>query len=137
MDTYTWPEEMCIMKFENATKTKPCLYYLMSDREVTLNLLNKAIQNKTQCKVRMVGDRSQGKNFSNEHGPFAGRGYWEDVSLAIQARHGMISFHMNRRNLVRTSTAIIRELVEFRRVLEHSGGALPPFRECRNPWRNE
>jgi hypothetical protein len=69
MDTYTWPEEMCIMKFENATKTKPCLYYLMSDREVTLNLLNKAIQNKTQCKVRMVGDRSQGKNFSNEHGP--------------------------------------------------------------------
>ena len=78
----------------------------------------------------MVGNRSQGKSFSNEHGPFAGRGYWEDVSLAIQARHGMISFHMNRRNLVRTSTAIIRELVEFRRVLEHSGGALPPFREC-------
>ena len=101
MDTYTWPEEMCIMKFENATKTKPCLYCLMSDREVTLNLLNKAIQNKTHCKVRMVGDRSQGKSFSNEHGPFAGRGYWEDVSLAIQARHGMISFHVNRRNLVR------------------------------------
>jgi len=135
-DTYTWPEEMCIMKFENATtKTKPCLYYLMSDREVTLNLLNKAIQNKMHCKVRMVGKRSQGKSFSNEHGPFAGRGYWEDVSLAIQARHGMIAFHMNRRHLVRTSTAIIRELVEFRQVLEHSGEALPLFRECLNPWK--
>jgi len=110
----------------------------MSDREITLNLLNKAIQNKTHCKVSMVGDRSQGKYFSNEHGPFTGRGYWEDASLAIQARHWMISFHMNRQYLVRTSTAIIRELVEFRRVLKHSGGALPPFRECRNPWwRNE
>ena len=136
MDTYTWPEEMCIMKFENATtKTKPCLYYLMSDREVTLDLLKKAIQNKTHCKVRMVSDRSQGESFSNEHGPFAGRGYWEDVSLAIQARHGMIAFHMHKRHLVRTSTALVRELVEFRRVLEHSGGALPPFRECKNPWK--
>lgn len=136
MDAYTWPEELCLMKFQNATK-KPCLYYLMSDREKTLELLTDIIQNKTRCSVEKVSNRSLSNSFSVEHGPFSGKGYWEDVSMAIQARHGMIAFHMHRRDLVRTSTAIVREIIEFRRVLENGRNVLPRFRECRNPWRNE
>mmetsp|Transcript_31729 Transcript_31729/g.35979 ORF Transcript_31729/g.35979 Transcript_31729/m.35979 type:complete len:170 (-) Transcript_31729:102-611(-) len=94
-------------------------------------------------------------SFRDEHGPRAGRGYWEDVALAIHARHGMIAFHMHHRkdNLVRTSTALVRELVEFRRLVEYyyyssdndadtneekedkdQVSSLPDFVECTTPW---
>jgi len=57
--------------------------------------------------------------------------------MAIQARHGMITFYMFGRDLVRTSTAIVREIIEFRRVLENGSKELPLFRECRNPRKNK
>ena len=57
--------------------------------------------------------------------------------MAIQARHGMIAFYMFGRDLVRTSTAIVREIIEFRRVLENGSKELPLFRECRNPRKDK
>jgi len=89
-------------------------------------------------------------SFRLEHGPRAGRGFWEDVSLAIWARDGMISVHQHHRSsgLARTSTALVREIVEFRRTLEHYytdifgrgqnyHRELPEFFECLNPSREE
>ena len=134
-----YPEEQCVMKFNNETRVdKPCVYYIMSDRNVTLKLLESMIQNKTHCIVKKVESRSQGDSFSAEHGPFAGRGYWEDVALASQARNGTIAYHQDfRRHLLRTSASIVRELIEFRRVLENGDSKeLPTFLECRNPMHN-
>ena len=92
-----------------------------------------------------------GISFSAEHGPRAGRGYWEDLSLAIHARSGMVAFHMFHRkhNLVRTSTALIKEIIDFRRYLEYNNDIynnddnndkkllIPPFYECTNPWKDK
>jgi len=58
----------------------------------------------------------------------------------------MIAFHMYHRpyNLIRTSSAIIRELIEFRRIMEHyynnkTNGAQPQteFFECTNPYKDK
>ena len=129
-------------------KQRPCHIYVMSDRPVTVELLHKDIQNYTHCtsssrsqtiqpapsanlvpkkKKRTKNGNTYNTNvnkslsFRAEHGPRAGRGFWEDVALATHARDGMIAVHKFRRDyfLVRTSTAMVREIVEFRRNLEH------------------
>ncbi|VEU36659.1 unnamed protein product [Pseudo-nitzschia multistriata] len=86
-------------------------------------------------------DASRSPSFRSEHGPRAGRGYWEDVALAVSARDGMIAFHMFHRpfGLVRTSTALVREIVEFRRKLEEPFRAAPhrEFFECTDPWKDK
>jgi hypothetical protein len=99
-------------------------------------------------------EKYEGISFRSEHGPRAGRGYWEDLALAINARNGMISFHMFHRKhfLVRTSTALIREIIDFRKYIEYNmlydydndnndndkKLQLPPsFYECTNPWKDK
>mmetsp|Transcript_6486 Transcript_6486/g.14174 ORF Transcript_6486/g.14174 Transcript_6486/m.14174 type:complete len:731 (-) Transcript_6486:44-2236(-) len=133
MVRYTWPEHVCMQKMFDTTKDEPCRIWVMSDSNITLPLLHDEISNLTRCEHSSQynpssssgrthhHNRSTGTSFSDEHGPFAGRGYWEDLSVAIQARDGMIAFHKARRShgLVRTSTALVRNLIQFRRVLEH------------------
>jgi len=129
-----------------------CLVYLMSDRSKTLQLLSKAIQKGflnaetlSPCMVRSVGaNQSKAASFSKEHGPFAGRGYWEDVALTTRARNGMVAYHVHPRNYPRTSTSLVREIVEFRRLLEFYGShntagerLPPPFLECTNPRKKQ
>ena len=138
---YNWPEQLCLMNlFQNATK-RPCVIYVMSDRQLALDNLQSSIRNLTHCEPQTVRNRSTGTSFSKEHGPFVGEGYWQDLALASQARNGMIAIHlhMKTRALVRTSSALIRERVEFRRALEQLGKgkeSLQPFEQCVNPWKN-
>ena len=128
-----------------STNPRPCHVYIMSDRPVTVDLLHKQVRNSTHCtsssrsqvppSIADGSGRSHGAganasvsntetatsvSFRSEHGPRAGRGYWEDIALTTHARNGMIAFSVNSRpfNLVRTSTALIREIVDFRRFLE-------------------
>jgi hypothetical protein len=142
-DTYIWPEHLCLEKrFANRTgiahlastttatatanettvSIPPCHIYVMADRPTTLQLLLEEINTTTSCTYSTIQrNSSTGISFSSEHGPFAGRGYWEDLYLATQARHGMVSFHMYPRlhGLVRTSSALVREIIEFRRIIEY------------------
>lgn len=125
-----WPERLCILKLM-ANSSKPCLVYLMSDRELALEKLNTTIYNETHCHTQTVKNRTKGVSFRGEHGPYSGIGYWQDLAMASQARHGLIAFHRVYRQLVRTSTALVRERIEFRRILElREGEELPSFEEC-------
>eukprot|EP00578_Thalassiosira_sp_NH16_P027899 CAMPEP_0181083680 /NCGR_PEP_ID=MMETSP1071-20121207/4290_1 /TAXON_ID=35127 /ORGANISM="Thalassiosira sp., Strain NH16" /LENGTH=549 /DNA_ID=CAMNT_0023165361 /DNA_START=23 /DNA_END=1669 /DNA_ORIENTATION=+ len=169
-DTYTWPDQLCLQWFahtlgysQNTSNSNdnnpptPCHVYLMSDRPKTVSLLTDLVGNVTHCTNTFVGQELQLPNgasspsFWNEHGPRAGRGFWQDVALSIHARDGMIAFQPNR-VLCRTSTALVREMVEFKRVLEHHyqevfrgelftrsntsfiDGELSEFKQCMNPW---
>jgi hypothetical protein len=134
--TYTWPEELCLHKFlDNRTITKPCTVYLMSDRQLAIDRLSTVISN-LSCKVQSVTSRQAGTSFNKEHGPFAGAGYWQDLALAVHARTGFIAFAQEPRRYARSSTSLIREVVEFRRVLEgNSSTSIPTFQQCINPWR--
>jgi hypothetical protein len=133
-----WPERLCILElFENSTT--PCLIYLMSDRQLALDLLTETIHNTTNCRVQTVTNRTSGTSHRSEHGPFSGIGYWQDLAMASQARYGIIAFHKTPRPFLRTSTSLIRERIKFRRVLEQQEGEeLPEFRECSFPraWMN-
>ena len=161
--TYVWPEYKCMEKLlEN--RTRPCTWYIMSDRQKAIDLLKPKLERNFSCNVQLIDhNSSMSISFSKEHGPYAGAGYWRDWALAIQARTGFISFHMYVRPFVRTSTALMREVIEFRRVLEHfkhystdptkvllasegsanttstsmEGPDLPIFQTCTNPWRRE
>ena len=192
MDEYVYPERFCLQKMLNKTAVnitsiqppEPCHVYIMSDRPVTVGLLHRQVRDFTHC---TSSSRSQappadgvdeerttsnngggGISFRSEHGPRAGRGFWEDVALAVHARDGMIAFHMYSRpyNLVRTSTALVREMVDFRRILEgyyqdvfgsgsEDGGVVEDednnddndddetenggrgFFGCQNPWKDD
>jgi hypothetical protein len=118
---YTWPEEWCLQNafFANNTSTRPCTVYLMSDRQISIERLSAVIQN-TSCTVQRVTNHTTKASQLADHGSFAGAGFWQDWALAINARKGGIAFHMHRRAYLRTSTSLVREVIEFRRVLESS-----------------
>lgn len=172
-DTYTWPDQLCLQWFahtlgygqntsnSNTNPPTPCHVYLMSDRPKTLELLIDLVGNVTHCtntyvgqEVQQLPNKASSPSFRNEHGPRAGRGFWQDLALSIHARNGMIAFQPHR-FLCRTSTALVREMVEFKRTLEHHyqeifrvelstrsstsviDGELPEFKQCMNPWREK
>jgi hypothetical protein len=169
------------------TTLRPCTIYLMSDRILTIDLLTPIIQDEYNCRVQVANHtttttttttpsistttttktrkRKAARIRPKEHGPFAGVGYWQDWALAIQARTGFISFHLQPRTFVRTSSSLMREVIEFRRVVEYLKEQVtttlssdttmttalqegqspplsfsllpPPFRQCTNPWLAE
>jgi hypothetical protein len=113
------------------SELKPCVVYVMTDRAITREKLPDALAafNCTAVFTRT----SQGQSFRNEHGPFAGRGYYQDLAMTRHARRGLMSPNLKGRPLrgIRTSTALPRSLVEFRRVLESSSPqSIPDFPEC-------
>ena len=135
---YTWPEEWCLQYafFANNTSTRPCTVYLMSDRQLSIEKLSAVVQN-TSCTVQHVTNHTSTALQLADHGSFAGAGFWQDWALAINARVGGIAFHMNRRAYLRTSTSLVREVIEFRRVLESNNpSSIATFKECTNPWKH-
>jgi hypothetical protein len=134
-------EQNCfqLMNLTTDNTYQSCHIYIMSDQPQTVQLLHEYVQKNTHC---TSSTRSSGGNANNTtssasfragHGPRAGRGYWEDLTLAIHARHGIIAYSKYRRPYLRTSTALVREIIDFRNQLEHHGSniSLPPlFMEC-------
>ena len=134
--SYVWPEQKCLNYTLFNRTNRPCTFYLMSDRQLTMELLSKEISSRN-CTVEMVRNHTQGaSSHREEHGPFAGMGYWQDLALAIHARTGCIAFHQYQRRHVRTSTALVREIIEFRRVLTaRNRTSIGEFKECTNPYK--
>jgi hypothetical protein len=111
--------------------SKPCVVYTMTDRMKTREKLPEALL-KFKC-ASIFTDTIQGASFSTEHGPFAGRGYFQDLALVRQARRGFMSPNPRHRKRVgvRTSSALPRSIIEFRRVLESpSYETISSFEEC-------
>jgi hypothetical protein len=115
----------------NQTAGKPCIVYTMTDRAATKQQLPEALAH-FNCTAIFSKNTTAGTSHRTEHGPFAGRGYYEDIALAQSARQGFMSPNMRSRPRVgpRTSSAIPRSIIEFRRVIESPSDAeVPIFRE--------
>jgi hypothetical protein len=115
----------------NQTAGKACIVYTMTDRLATKQQLPEALAH-FNCTAIFSKNTTAGKSHSSEHGPFAGRGYYEDIALAQYARQGFMSPNVRGRPRVgpRTSSGLPRSIIEFRRVVESSSDAeVPGFRE--------
>ena len=84
-----------------------CRVYLMSDRQETIDLLAKFLLSRN-CTVA-IASHEYGKGEVQEHGPWAGAGFLEDLDVCADARDGFIG------DPHRSSTALLIELMEYRR----------------------
>lgn len=115
----------------NRSTDRPCVVYSMTDRAQTRELLPDALS-KFDCVAVFSTNTTQSTSWRDEHGPYAGRGYYQDLALVRNARRGILAPNPTARPRVgiRTSTALARSLIEFRRILESPPGAAPEFEEC-------
>ena len=137
-------------------RRRPCQVFIMSDRTSTLTELQQWIQETYGCAVwthqdleqpdALHNDESSSKTISgngvDEHGPFAGGGFLQDLELASLARHGLIGETRHGKKGGRSSTALLQELMAYDRVMEQYGehgvapkSALPDLMVCRLPER--
>ena len=134
-------ESACMEKLIKINPTKaPCVVYVMSDREATLVGLDKMMPLEFGC-VQIVANHAHGKSFRSEHGAFAGLGYFQDLTLVVNARDGFVAAHESKRRKkgVRTSTGLPRSVLAFRRGLEWVGrgedfGLLTEIAACYQPF---
>ena len=92
-----------------AASNRTCNVYLMSDREPTIDLLTTYLKTNTTCNP-IVADHKTGSGLTGEHGPFAGRGYFDDLEMGRQARDGFVG------HCGRSSSQLLWELIEYDRV---------------------
>ena len=101
-------ETQCLEKVLNGHEGS-CKVYLMSDRPKTISLLTNWIAKEKQCIV-VTANRTVGKHSrKEEHGPWAGVGFWEDLDVVSQARDGLVAAPE------RSSTSCLRFMMEYRR----------------------
>uniref|UniRef100_A0A7S3PKA2 Uncharacterized protein n=1 Tax=Aplanochytrium stocchinoi TaxID=215587 RepID=A0A7S3PKA2_9STRA len=108
-----------------APKTKeekgfPCAVHLMSDRNLTLNVLKPVVRNVFNC-TAVVAAHHEGEGLNQEHGPFAGPGFLQDLALAF--------FHVTDGVIIHkgsTASMLLAELVTYRAVTNN----LPPPSTC-------
>jgi len=89
---------------------RPCRVFVMSDRPKALAGIMDAVT-EMGCNITIAnhGKYRHEKSFSLEHGPYAGAGFFLDLSLASQARHGLVGTR-------RSSTLLLAELIAFGKV---------------------
>ena len=132
-------EQSCLQKLFKNHKG-PCGVYLLSDRPLTVKLLSNVSQNALNCTPMSVlhaaenntRPQSYGLNFQKEleHGPNAGSGFFRDVALAANARHGFVSSRRGHKpgkfTALRSSSALLLELIEYRTILD----GMAPVDKC-------
>lgn len=119
----TYHDRMCLHRLLENHTYPSCFVYVMSDRNVTVELLKKDVQNVSCTPIAVNHSVFNPNPLRQEHGPFSGVGYFQDYALARNARHGYIAFHRFQRPTIRTSSALIYSTVQFRRVLEANSTA--------------
>jgi len=98
----------------------PCTVYLLSDRPLTVRLLRNVTRS-LNCTPITANHETQSYGYRKEHGPFAGAGFFRDLALAANARDGFaVSLFgpRGRRLALRTSSALVLELMEYRARME-------------------
>lgn len=97
---------------------QPCRVFLMSDRNCTLVMLRDALESSGRCTVHIANHDKDGGDRRVEHGPFAGLPFFQDLAFtSANARHGVVVGHVPG-DKIRTSSSLLRELVEFNRRVE-------------------
>lgn len=124
-------EKKCLHELLNETKG-PCSVYIMSDRQITVELLKEYIENVLKCSA--IVEESSKTDTSNksllafaEHGANPGEGFWRELALVSSARYGFIGSG-------RSSSYLLSERMNYWSLLE---GSDPP-KECYlpNPQHN-
>jgi hypothetical protein len=95
----------------NTHNTTACRVYLMSDRPLTLQNLQQWLQHRN-CSVVTTPHKQAGTSFLKEHGPWSGRGFFQDLAVVSQARQGLIA------KFSTTSSKLLLELMEYDRTME-------------------
>lgn len=93
------------------TNNRTCRVYLMSDRPLTLRNLQQWLQYRN-CSVVTAPHRQVGASFLQEHGPWSGRGFFQDLAVVSQARQGLVA------KFSTTSSKLLLELMEYDRTME-------------------
>ena len=115
---------------------KTCQVYIMSDREKSNQMLAKHAQKRGCQGITVAHTSFQDPNTTvykqrhgqrQEHGPFAGAGYWKDMALALQARNGWVA-------TTRSSSGLIHNLLVYDRIMERllSTNSTLPTNEASN-----
>jgi hypothetical protein len=103
------PEIQCLKEVVPRRKHKPVQVLIMADRICTVTKLSKFLKSKNM--TMYVAPHDEGESFSQEHGPFAGVGFYQDLALVSQARSAIVATS-------RTSSYLLRELVEYHRQMQ-------------------
>jgi hypothetical protein len=90
----------------------PCRVYLMSDRPLTLSLLSDWLRERGCTPIVAAHDDASPNAIVEEHGPYSGKGFIEDLTVASLARTGTVG------NRHRSSYMLLEELVAYDRVHE-------------------
>lgn len=114
-------EQRCLLQVI-ANISQPCTVILISDRERTLSLLSDVVTT-LNC-TPMLANHTLGQSFRRDHGPFSGPGFFQDLALVSQARHGYIGHKQ------RSSSMLVEEMIIYQRSLDDS---LNPLVECYLP----
>jgi hypothetical protein len=129
-------EIQCLQKllpspqYDDKSTTK-CVVFLMSDREQSIDLLKAYLQETfphcvpivaTHSAVATTNTESSGHYF--EHGKWAGMGFMQDLMVGSNAKDGFIG-HCHR-----SSSQLLREMVEYNRHKSTTGNKIPELATC-------
>jgi hypothetical protein len=106
-------EQYCVEKLlyrssDTSHPSRPCRVFVMSDRPKSVELLTEWLTQNMSCAV-VTAAHDVGNGPVQEHGPWAGAGFLEDLEVAAAARDAIVG------DLHRSSTASLRELMEYKR----------------------
>jgi hypothetical protein len=86
-----------------------CKIFLVSDRNETLESLKEWVPQNTNCTALVANHEADTQGLFEEHGPFAMRGFFQDLALAAHANGGFIGA-INQRS---SSADLFHELYEY------------------------
>jgi hypothetical protein len=104
----------------------PCSIVILSDRKMTLLNVSSIAQDEFNCTpvVASHDKNKPGSGLRNEHGPFAGDGFFQDLYYGAKARDGYIG------HCGRSSSQLLQEVIVYNRRMEawKQGNYYPPTR---------
>lgn len=111
------------MTMSNDAKSN-CVIVMLSDRQKTLTLLQEYLAQKySQC-TSLIAKHEEGQSWRDEHGPFAGVGFYQDLALV---KHTMRSLPESPQPQVgfigsrhRSSSQLVREILAHQHLSHHS-----------------
>jgi len=106
-------ERVCLDPImDKRNNTAKCQLLIMTDREVCNHALTNYAREHGCEGITVAHTKVSAKSGRNEHGPFQGKGFWKDMALVSQARHGFVATG-------RSSSGLVQNLMVFDRIMEH------------------
>jgi hypothetical protein len=128
-------EVECIQKIlqkhrDIGTNITNCKIFLLSDRNATVQSIKEWIQQNTECRPVVAEHGMDSAGLFPEHGPFAMKGFFQDLALAAQANGGYIGGIQK----ASSSADLVRECYEYNHYILNHGKENPmPLLHCGIP----